>query len=54
MNGKNYRAKYSQFKADVDGLGTALIDFGLKDEIIVISENRYEWAVSYMAITCGN
>ena len=52
--GKITEVKYSQFKADVDGLGTALIDFGLKDKkIIVISENRYEWAVSYMAITCG-
>jgi long-chain acyl-CoA synthetase len=46
--------KYSTFKLDIDGLGTALIDLGLKDKkIIIIAENRYEWAVSYFAVTCG-
>ncbi|MBQ7718837.1 MAG: AMP-binding protein [Clostridia bacterium] len=45
---------YSQFKRDVDALGTALIDLGLKDKrIAVIGENRYEWAVAYMAVVCG-
>ena len=34
--------------------GTALIDMGLKDKnIAVIGENRYEWAVSHLAIVNG-
>ncbi len=45
---------FNQFKSDVDALGTALIDMGLKDgRIAIISENRYEWAVSYMAVVNG-
>ena len=45
---------YRQFKEDVDALGTALIDMGLKGRrIAIISENRYEWAVSYMAVVNG-
>ena len=38
----------------VDGLGTAFIKLGLKGKrIAVIGENRYEWGLSYLAITCG-
>ncbi len=45
---------FRQFKSDVDALGTALIDLGLKgSRIAIISENRYEWAVSYMAVLNG-
>lgn len=45
---------YSQFGKDVDSLGTALIDTGLKDtRIAIIGENRYEWAVSYLAVVNG-
>lgn len=45
---------YRQFKADVDALGTSLHDLGLKDgRVAIISENRYEWAVSYMAVLNG-
>lgn len=45
---------FRQFKEDVDALGTALIDIGLKGgRIAIISENRYEWAVSYMAVVNG-
>lgn len=45
---------YSQFKADVDALGTALLELGLKGKCIaVIGENRYEWCVSYLAVTGG-
>jgi len=45
---------YKQFKRDIDALGTALVDLGLKDKrIAIISENRYEWNVSYLAILCG-
>jgi long-subunit acyl-CoA synthetase (AMP-forming) len=45
---------YNQTKADVDALGTALIAMGLKDKkIAIIGDNRYEWAVSYLATVCG-
>ena len=46
---------YSQFKNDIDCLGTSLINLGLQNKkIILISPNRYEWCVSYLAITTGN
>ncbi|MCX7922513.1 MAG: AMP-binding protein [Clostridia bacterium] len=46
--------KYTEFKTDVDALGTALIDLGLKDSYIaVIGENRYEWCVTYLATVNG-
>ena len=46
--------KYSQVLKDVNALGTALIDIGLKDKnIAVIGENRYEWCVSYLATVNG-
>ena len=45
---------YVQFKKDVDCLGTALINLDLKGKkIAVISENRYEWAVAYLAVVNG-
>ncbi|MEG1584156.1 MAG: AMP-binding protein, partial [Anaerovorax sp.] len=45
---------YREAKSDVDALGTALIAMGLKGEKIgVIGDNRYEWAISYLAIMCG-
>lgn len=41
-------------KTNMDELGTALINLGLKGEkIAVIGENRYEWAISYLAVICG-
>lgn len=46
--------KYKQFKKDVDALGTALLDLGLKDKkIAVIGENRYEWVITYLAVVNG-
>lgn len=45
---------YRQFKQDIDALGTALISIGLKGKrIAIISENRYEWNVTYLAVLCG-
>lgn len=45
---------YRQYKKDVDALGTALHDLGLKGgRVAIISENRYEWATSYMAVVNG-
>lgn len=52
--GKFREILYKQFKEDVDSLGTKLIDLGLKNKrIAIISENRYEWQVAYLAVTCG-
>jgi len=45
---------YKQMKADLDALGTALVDMGLSGKrIAVIGENRYEWAISYLAVVTG-
>ena len=46
---------YKEFREDVNKLGTALLDLGLEGKkIAVISNNRYEWCVSYLAVTIGN
>ena len=45
---------YKEVQKDVDGLGTALCSMGLKGKSIsIIGDNRYEWAVSYLAVVCG-
>ena len=45
---------YKKYKEDVYALGTMLSELGMKNEhIAVIGENRYEWCVTYMAVTCG-
>ena len=45
---------HSEVRKMVDGLGTKLIDMGLKDKrIVVIGENRYEWEIAYLSIVCG-
>ena len=45
---------FKQFKNDVEALGTALMDLGLQGKrIALIGENRYEWAVSYLAVVNG-
>ena len=45
---------HKQFRDDINALGTALIDIGLKDKrVAVISENRYEWGLAYLAVATG-
>ncbi len=45
---------HREVREDINHLGTALIDMGLKDKrIAVISENRYEWGVAYLATVTG-
>lgn len=45
---------YKELGKSVYALGTALIKLGLKDKkIAIIGENRYEWAISYLAIVGG-
>jgi len=53
-SGKYEPITYGRLKEDVDALGTALIDLGLKGKrIALIGENRYEWAISYLATVTG-
>ena len=45
---------HKEFRDQINALGTALIQMGLKDKrIAVISENRYEWELAYLAIAAG-
>ena len=45
---------YKEFIEKVNSLGTKLIDLGLKGKrIAIISENRYEWCLAYLATCCG-
>ena len=45
---------HKEFREDINSLGTELISIGLKDKrVAVISENRYEWGVAYLAVSAG-
>jgi long-chain acyl-CoA synthetase len=53
-DGNHKGITYTEFKNNIDALGTALINLGLKDKnIAVIGENRYEWCVTYLATVNG-
>lgn len=48
------KISYNQLYDDVNALGTALIKRGLKGKkIAVMSENRYDWVLTYYAVACG-
>ena len=52
--GKFREITHKEFRDEINSLGTKLIEMGLKDKrIAVISENRYEWAVAYLAVVTG-
>jgi len=54
VEGKFREISHKQFRDEINSLGTALINLGLKDKrIAVISENRYEWGVAYFAAVTG-
>lgn len=54
VEGKFDIITHKEFREMVDAFGTALIKLGLKGKrIAVISENRYEWGLTYLAVTCG-
>lgn len=45
---------YNEYKADVEALGTALMDLELAGQrIAVIGNNSYRWCVAYMAVAGG-
>lgn len=40
---------------EIEGFSTALLNLGLENKkVILIGNNRYEWCVSYLAVTTGN
>ena len=52
--GKYKTISHKEIRDMINGLGTALIDMGLKNKkIAVIGENRYEWNLSYLSVVCG-
>ncbi len=45
---------YNEYIDEIEALGTALINIGLKGKrIAVISENRYEWTLAYLSTVTG-
>lgn len=53
---KDYiKITYGQFVADIKALGTKLLQMGLrKKRVAIIAPNRYEWCVSYLAVTTSD
>ena len=52
--GKFKYITHKEFRDHIKALGTSLVNMGLKDKrIAVISENRYEWGVAYLAVVTG-
>ncbi len=53
-NGSIRNISFRHFNNDINYLGTALCNMGLQgSNIAIISENRYEWCVSYLAVVNG-
>jgi len=52
--GNFYGITFRQFQDQMNALGTAMLDLGLKNAMVaVLSENRYEWCLSYLAVVNG-
>ena len=52
---KQISISYAQFAKDIKNLATALLNIGLHGKkIALIAPNRYEWCVSYLAITTAD
>ena len=52
--GKYQTITHKEVREQINALGTALIDMGLKNKrIAVIGENRFEWEIAYLSIVCG-
>ena len=46
---------YEKFKQDIKALSTSLLQLGMeKQRVVLVGSNRYEWCVSYLAVTTGN
>ena len=52
--GKFREITHKEVRDDIKALGTKFVNMGLKDKrIAVISENRYEWGIVYLATATG-
>ncbi len=51
----NYMS-YKEFKHEIDCIGTALNNLGIKNDenVALIAKDRYEWTVAYYAVTTGD
>ena len=46
---------YTEFANDIKALATSLLNLNLRDKkVAIISPNRYEWCVSYLAVTTSD
>lgn len=46
---------YKKHKEDIEAFSTKLLELGLEGKrIAIISHNKYQWPLSYMAINNGN
>lgn len=54
-NGEYYNLNYTEFRNDINALGTAMFSLGLKDgaKIAVMGMNSYKWVLTYLATTIG-
>lgn len=50
---EHIKVTYSQFASDIEALAASLLKLNLK-RVCLISPNRYEWFVSYLAVTTCN
>jgi len=49
------KVTYAQFVEDIKNLATTLLAMGLrKKRVAIIAPNRYEWCVSYLAVTASD
>lgn len=54
ITGNTRNVSFKQFQSEINCLGTALCNLELNGKTIaIISENRYEWCVSYLAVVNG-
>lgn len=53
---KKYTEKtYTEFAHDIESLGSFLLNLKLQNKrVAIIGPNRYEWCVSYLAVTTSN
>ncbi|MBP9989234.1 MAG: AMP-binding protein [Ruminococcus sp.] len=52
--GQIYDISYIRYQSDINALGTALIDLGLKNcRICVAGANSYKWCTSYYSVVSG-
>lgn len=50
QKGKIVSVTYKQYVDDIRALGTAILNLGV-EKIAIIGNNRYEWCISYIAVT---